>query len=119
MAVRRNKEAPAVSELLSLDIESGTYGATVRVSGEIDISTAPNLRECLATLVDEPVVAVDLSDVAFVESSGLGVLIAEHKRRSAVGQELVITGSSPLARRVFEITGLDHVPNLDGDAPDA
>jgi anti-sigma B factor antagonist len=108
-----------VSELLSLDIEAGTHGPTVRVSGEIDMSTAPNLRDCLATLADEPVVAVDLSGVAFVESSGLGVLIAEHKRRSAAGHELVITGSSPLARRVFEVTGLDHVLNLDGDAPSA
>jgi anti-sigma B factor antagonist len=108
-----------VSELLSLEVAAGTDGPTVRVSGEIDVSTAPSLRECLATLADEPVVAVDLSEVAFVESSGLGVLVAEHKRRRAAGHELVIIGSSPLAQRVFEITGLDHVLNLDGGTPGA
>jgi len=106
-----------VSELLSLDIETGSHGPTVRVSGEIDIATAPRLRACLASLADELVVAVDLSDVPFVESSGIAVLIAEHKRRAAAGGQLVITGSSPLALRVFELTGVDHLLNLDGDAP--
>lgn len=105
-----------MSELLSLNIESGTNGPTVHVAGEIDISTAPELTECLAALAHEPVVHVDLTEVAFVESSGLAVLITEHKRRVATGGTLVITGSSPLALRVFEITGLDRVLNLDGDS---
>jgi len=109
----------AVGELLSLRIEAGSYGPTVRVSGDIDIESAPRLQECLASLADQPVVAVDLTDVPFVESSGIGVLVAEHKRRVATGGQLVITGSSPLALRVFELTGVDRVLNLDGDAPAA
>ena len=107
----------AVSELLSLRIEAGSYGPTVRVSGEIDIATAPALRECLAALAEELVVAVDLTEVPFVESSGIAVLIAEHKRRVAAGGQLVITGSTPLTLRVFELTGVDGVLNLDGDSP--
>ena len=107
----------AVSELLSLRIDTGRYGPTVRVSGEIDIATAPRLQACLASLADQAVVAVDLTEVPFVESSGIAVLIAEHKRRVAVGGQLVITGSSSLTLRVFELTGVDRVLNLDGDSP--
>jgi anti-sigma B factor antagonist len=89
-----------VSELLSLEIGAGHYGPTVRVSGEIDIVTAPKLRACLASLAGEAGVALDLSGVAFVESSGIAVLLAEHRRRDLAGGQLVITGSSPLALRV-------------------
>ena len=106
-----------MSELLSLRIEAGSYGPTVRVSGEIDIATAPRLQKCLASLAEAPVVAVDLTEVPFVESSGIAVLIAEHKRRVAAGGQLVITGSSPLTLRVFDLTGVDGVLNLDGDSP--
>ena len=109
----------AVRELLSLEIEAGNYGRTVRVSGEIDIATAPRLQACLASLTDQTLVAVDLTEVPFIESSGIAVLIAEHKRRVASGRQLVITGSSPLTLRVFELTGVDQVLNLDGDAPAA
>ncbi len=107
----------AVSELLSLRIEAGNYGPTVVVAGEIDIATSPRLRACLEELADEGVVAVDLAGVAFVESSGIAVLVAEHKRRVADGAQLVITGSSPLTRRVFELTGVDRLLDLDGDSP--
>ena len=106
-----------MNELLSLRIEAGSHGPTVVAAGELDIATAPRLRACLETLPDEGVVAVDLSGVAFVESSGIAVLVAEHKRRVADGGQLVITGSSPLTRRVFELTGVDRLLDLDGDAP--
>ena len=103
---------------LAVERTSSTDGADVLlVEGEIDIATAPELRACLASLAHEAVVAVDLSGVAFVESSGIAVLIAEHKRRAAAGEQLVVTGSSPLALRVFEATGVDQLLNLDGDSP--
>jgi anti-sigma B factor antagonist len=107
----------AVSELLSLRIETGSHGPTVLVSGEIDIATSPRLQECLASIADQAVVAVDLTEVPFVESSGIAVLVAEHKRRVAAGGQLVVTGSSPLTRRVFELTGVDRFLDLDGDSP--
>jgi anti-sigma B factor antagonist len=106
-----------VSELLSLKIEAGSAGTTVRVSGEIDLATAPSLRECLAALVGD--VVVDLTEVSFVDSSAIALLIAEHKRRVTAGATLVLTGSSPMALRAFEITGVDQVLNLQVDSPAA
>ena len=81
-----------MSELLSLEIEAGNAGTTVRVAGEIDLETAPRLRECFALLPGD--VVVDLSEVSFVDSQAIGLLVAEHKRRVAVGERLAVTGSS-------------------------
>jgi anti-anti-sigma factor len=104
----------AVGELLSLEIEAGSAETTVRAAGEIDLEAVPELRECLATLAGD--VVVDLTEVSFVDSQAIGLLIAEHKRRVAAGARLVVTGSSPMALRVFEITGVDRVLDLDGDS---
>ncbi len=104
-----------MSELLSLEIEAGSAGTTVRVAGEIDLETAPRLRECLASLTGD--VVVDLTEVSFVDSQAIGLLIAEHKRRVVAGDHLVVTGSSPMALRAFEITGVDQVLDLNGDSP--
>jgi anti-sigma B factor antagonist len=104
-----------VGELLSLRIEAGTAGTTVRVSGELDMATAPELREYLARLPGD--VVVDLTDVPFVDSRAIALLIAEHKRRVAAGARLIVTGSSPMALRVFELTGVDQLLNLNGDSP--
>ena len=73
----------AVGELLSLEIEAGDTATTVHVSGEIDLETAPGLRTCLASLAGD--VVVDLTEVSFVDSQTIGLLIAEHKRRVSAG----------------------------------
>jgi len=106
-----------VSELLSLEIEPGSARTTIRASGEIDIDTAPELRDCLAAVTGD--VVLDLADVVFLDSTAMSVLIVEQKRRLSAGQSFVITGSSPLARRLFELTGIDYLLNLDGDAAHA
>ena len=102
-----------MSELLSLDIEVGTAGTTVRVAGDIDVAAAPQLRECLAALDGN--VTVDLSKVPFLDSTAINVFLGEHKRRSAAGATLTITGASANALRVFEVTGVDRLLNIDGD----
>jgi anti-sigma B factor antagonist len=104
-----------VTELLSLAIESEGSSTTVRVGGEIDLDTAPQLRACLATLAGD--VVVDLSEVSFVDSQAIGLLIAEHRRRTDAGGRLVVRGASPMTLRTFELTGVDQVLDLDGDSP--
>ncbi len=41
------------------------------------------------------------------------MLIAEHKRRAAAGEQLIVIGSTPMALRLFELTGVDQVLHLD------
>jgi anti-sigma B factor antagonist len=82
----------------------------VRCVGEIDVATAPRMRDRIARLqVDGPArVVVDLSEVTFIDSLGLGALIGVHKRARVLQGSLVIVPSAA-ATRLFTATALDRV----------
>jgi anti-sigma B factor antagonist len=97
---------------LGLEVDASRSPYTVlAVKGEVDVYTAPRLREKLVELVSEGrrQLVVDLDGVDFLDSTGLGVLVGGLKRlRSHDGElELVCTQSRIL--KVFEITGLTKV----------
>jgi anti-anti-sigma factor len=96
------------SALLNPEIRRAENHALVLLSGELDASTAGQLYEQLAELTRDGVVhvALDLSGLEFLDSTGLSVVIAEHKRTNASGGELVILSPQSQVRRLFEITGL-------------
>lgn len=83
----------------------------VRLLGELDLSTAPQLRDELARLAagGATLVTVDLSDLGFIDSTGLSVLITGLKRFRQQGGELALRSPSPSTRKVLEITGLTEV----------
>lgn len=90
--------------------------AIVDAQGEVDVFTAPGLDAELDALVSggSSRLVVDLSGVAFLDSTGLGVLVKALKRaREADGWlRLVVTGDR--IRKIFEITGLDaSIPIFD------
>jgi anti-sigma B factor antagonist len=79
----------------------------VRVAGEIDLASSPSLDVCLRGL--DGVVIVDLADVTFIDSSGLGVLIRHWKRLRSRSLDLRVRAPQDNVRRVFEVTGLDDL----------
>ena len=85
--------------------------ALVILAGELDASSAGPLYEQFATLTREGVtqVALDLNGVEFIDTTGLSVLIAEHKRTSSLGGALVLISPQQQARKLFEITGLTQL----------
>lgn len=89
------------------------YDGTVvlRVEGEVDVSTAPELRERLLSIVDGDchLAVVDLSNVSFVDSTALGVLVSGAKRLRGAGGDLRLVVTQPRISKVFEITGLTDV----------
>lgn len=99
---------------LGLDVSEHGDWSVVRVAGEIDIATAPALRERLMALTARrsPRVVVDMGDVDFIDSTGLGVLIGVLKRVRSYGGELHLVCDVDRVVRVFEITGLDAVFTL-------
>jgi anti-sigma B factor antagonist len=103
-------------EISDPDLEGWTV---VAASGEIDVATAPALRDRLVELIEGGTthLVVDLEDVAFIDSTGLGVLVGAARRaRSAEGDvRLVCTNSRIL--KVFSATGLDEVFTI-GATPD-
>lgn len=91
------------------DIEAGVPVLTV--TGEVDVSTAPELREHLMRLADEGhrLVVVDLTEVSFVDSTALGVLVSGVTRLRNDGGDLRLVVTQPHISKVLEITGLIDV----------
>jgi anti-anti-sigma factor len=83
----------------------------VAARGEIDVSSAGLLRDALLSIDHEPHILVDLADVTFVDSTGLGVLINAQKRQQLAhgNASLQLCGLRPTVQRVIEVAGLDSV----------
>ncbi|MFP5373051.1 MAG: STAS domain-containing protein [Actinomycetes bacterium] len=95
------------SDLLTVEISEPAPTARVTVAGEIDSSSAPLLREQLDTLFDSPLreLTIDLAGVTFLDSAGLCVLAAAH-RRAGSETALRVLASSRAVIRPLQITGL-------------
>ena len=91
------------------------------VRGEIDVATAPQLRERLLGLAgrDRVVVIVDLTDVSFVDSTALGVLVSGAKRLRKGGGDLRLVVTEPHIAKVLAITGLTEVFQIYATAGEA
>jgi anti-sigma B factor antagonist len=84
--------------------------AVVSGAGEIDLATSPALRSRLQDAIGRHrVVIVDLSDVTFIDSTGLGVLIGGLRRVNEAGGEMKIVVADPRVLKIFEITGLTEL----------
>ena len=83
----------------------------VSARGEVDVATAPALRDGLDQAVDGDAgsVIVDLTGVTFIDSTGLGVLIGVRKRCLDAGRDLRVVVTEPRILKVFEITGLTEL----------
>lgn len=99
---------------LRLDVSQRGEWSIVEVGGEIDVATAPRLREQLISLVGDGLyrIVVSLEAVDFIDSTGLGVLISGLKRVRTHGGEFAVVCAEPRILKVFEITGLDTVFNV-------
>jgi anti-sigma B factor antagonist len=85
--------------------------ALVSVWGELDLFTAERLQARIdeAGAVGADTVLVDLSEVSFVDSTALAVLVQETRRLEGRGHSLVLVTNDPRTRRVVEVTGLNRV----------
>ena len=93
----------------------------IEVGGEIDVYTAPRLRESIVTAVDagHTRLTIDVRKVDFLDSTGLGVLVGALKRVRADGGSLDIVCTQERILKIFEITGLDKVFGLHATTDEA
>ena len=84
--------------------------ATLVLTGEIDMATAPALRHLTDNLPLRELrrLTVDMGDVRFMDSTGVGFLVALRKRM-VPGSELAVVNPAPTVVRVLQITGLDSI----------
>jgi anti-sigma B factor antagonist len=81
------------------------------VSGDVDLYVAGDLKDRLAAAADDGAsdLVLDFSQVTFVDSMGLGVLVGGMKRLRAGGGELHLVVSRPELQRILEITRMDRI----------
>jgi anti-sigma B factor antagonist len=110
---------PEEQMVFDLDVTTHADGvAVVAVLGEVDVATAPRLRQELLRLVSEsdgpPRIVVDLGGVDFLDSTGLGVLLGGLKRVRTKHGALVVARAESHVRKAFEITRvIEILPLLD------
>ncbi len=96
---------------LDLSVAERNGFTVVTVRGEIDVYTAPRLRERVVELANQGHydVIIDLNGVDFLDSTGLGVLVGALKRLRGHDGDLVLVCTQHRILRIFEITGLTKV----------
>ncbi|MDQ2750686.1 MAG: STAS domain-containing protein [Actinomycetota bacterium] len=96
---------------LSVSQQSVGEYPVLEVRGEVDVYSAPALADGLTTLLDSgtKAVIVDLTEVGFLDSTGLGVLVAARSNAADAGRALPIACDRERILKLFKITGLDAV----------
>jgi len=99
--------------------ENGHHVIAAR--GEIDLFTAPELKQALTDTIEggQHRLVIDLSEVTFLDSTALGVLIGAVKRLRSRGGALAIVNTDASIAKTFEITGLDQVFTILGSREEA
>jgi anti-sigma B factor antagonist len=81
------------------------------LAGDLDVYTATHLRERLVDLIADtrPDLVIDLAELVFVDSTGLGTLVDGMKRVRQAGGTMALRSPTPSVQRVIDITGLSRV----------
>jgi anti-sigma B factor antagonist len=95
--------------------DSPSGPAVIAATGELDVYTAPRLREVLDAEPAGAGLVVDLSGLDFIDSTGLGVIVATHQRLSDGGGRLALAIGSDRVERPFKLAGLLGVLNIHPD----
>lgn len=97
--------------MIEVDTEVGDGAAVIRVSGRLTMVVTPQLRALITDAVrsGRSRIVVDLTTCEFVDSSGLGALIAGLKSARQAGGDLRIAGVGPQIATVLKLTNLDRV----------
>lgn len=106
---------------LSLETRQEGRRTVVEVGGEIDVYTAPKLRERIAELVADGHhhLVIDMENVDFLDSTGLGVLVGGLKKVRAHDGSMQLICTQERLLKIFRITGLSKVFAIHGSQADA
>jgi anti-sigma B factor antagonist len=106
---RPSREVGTIDLVLESRTESG-WGV-LAVKGEVDLYTSPQLKDKVTEMIEQGQsrLVIDLADVGFMDSSGLGVLVTALKRARERDGSLALVCPEGSVHKVLTITGLDRV----------
>jgi anti-sigma B factor antagonist len=99
---------------------SGEY--TLHPQGELDVATVEGLRQQWLDEVDarQPDrLVVDMSGVTFLDSTGLGAIVALQRRQRPHGGVVAIANATPMVAKILQLTGMHLTMEVNGEAPPA
>jgi anti-sigma B factor antagonist len=100
---------------LVIDVERRDRTILVVLRGDLDLASAPSLRETLVEVISgDARIVIDMEAVGFLDSAGLGVLVGGLKRARTAGGEVELICSNGEVLKPLEITGLDRVFTIHG-----
>lgn len=103
---------------VDIAVQDGT--TVVRLQGEVDLECSPRVRRALLdALRDRRPVVVDLSQVAYIDSSGIASLVEAYQTARKQDTPLVLAAVSPAALRVMKLARLDRVFTIRDSLDDA
>lgn len=103
-------------EDVQINTETGVDGrVVVHMRGPLDLPEVGDLRATFSEIspYEGPDVVLDLTELTFLGSSGMGAIAQVHSELEAHGRHLTVRGASSAIRRAFEITHLDRVLDLE------
>jgi anti-sigma B factor antagonist len=105
--------------VLEIEIDDNGDYALCRPVGELDAYTVTHFRDALSGLATQPRVVIDLSEVPFMDSAGLGALIGGIRRTREHGGEVAVACSRPTLTRLLHTTGFDRIVPVTETVDDA
>ena len=99
---------------LEISSEITDEKAIIRIEGEVDVSNASELRDALDTALADGAkeVEADFAEVAYIDSTGIGVLVGAAHRAQESGSVLVVVNPQKNVERVFTLLGVDKDLNV-------
>lgn len=108
---------PSPLESFEVNVRSEAEGTVVTVSGELDVASSRVLEQELAKLQGVELIVVDLRELTFIDSTGLGVLVRAHQLAKAQSRRVGLVHGDGQVHRLLSLTGLDH-ELLVGETPE-
>lgn len=96
------------NEKFNVKTELGEKACTVYLSGELDLSVAPDFRLVMEPLVDDSEIdlIVDMKDLKYIDSTGIGILLSILKARQGMASQFLVQNVPAQIQKLFDMTGI-------------
>ena len=99
---------------LKVDFRQEGEKLFVDLQGDLDINSNKEFKEKVNSVQGVKKITVNCENLSYIDSTGLGAFISIYKHIKEKGEKLVITGLKPHIKKIFLITDLDKVFEIEG-----